>query len=90
MKFLICTLPLRENASQFPPLAIIRLIKSLEESGYNDIDFLNLDFLRYTEEQIIEYVRKSNPDIIGISAVVSTSYRYTKFLSYVLRKILPV
>ena len=89
MRFLICTVPLREAPSEFPPLAITRILSSLHSVGYTDNDFYNLDYYRHDDETIIEYFRESNPDIIGISAVVSTSYRYVKNLSHILRKHFP-
>lgn len=74
---------------RFPPLGPTRLMDSLVDYGYTDVDFYNLDYHRPKEEAIVEYVKNCKPDIIGISAVISTSYRYLKYLSPLLRKICP-
>ena len=52
-----------------------------------NIKFHHIDFHRYTHEQNIEYFKKNNFDLVGISAVVSTAYAYTKYLSNLIKSL---
>ncbi len=89
MKILFLTLPIRNQPSTFPPLGITQLVDTLEENGHDNIDFFDIDALRPTEQEILERIRASSPDIIGISAVVSTSYAYLKYISKLLKSNFP-
>ena len=82
-------MPLRETPDQFPPLGLTRIYDSLTEAGYQDVDVYNIDSLRPSEKEIISYFIERQPDIIGISAVVSTSYKFVKWLTHTLKKYLP-
>jgi len=89
MKIIVCNVPLREVPSGYPPIGATNICDSLTDSGYNDVDFYNIDLLRPTENEIIDYFLGRGPDLIGISAVVSTSYSYVKWISHILKKHLP-
>ena len=88
-KIIILTLPLREKTTYWPPLGSLSVITSLKKSGFENTQFYNLDLLRPKYEAILSYLESQKPDIIGISAVVSTSYEYTKKLSLDIKQILP-
>jgi len=51
-----------------------------------EVDLLNVDLLRLNDEQVIDYIKKYNPLIIGWSAVTSTSYKYIKTINFLIRK----
>ena len=51
--------------------------------------FYNIDYFRYSTSQIEEYFRSSQFDMVGISAVVSTAYAYTKHLTKIVRNVSP-
>lgn len=89
MRMVICSVPLRETPDTFPPLGATRVMDALLDTGYKDVYFYNWDLIRREEEDILAYFREKNPDIIGISAVVSTSYAYVKWLSHLLKKHFP-
>ena len=88
-KIIILTLPLRELPTVFPPIGSLSVITALKKAGFENTNFYNVDFLRPKYEEILAYIEKEKPDIIGISAVVSTGYRFTKDLSLDIKKILP-
>ena len=83
------TLPLREQPTSWPPLGILSVITTLKKAGFENTHFYNLDLLRPEYENILAYLEKEEPDIVGISAVVSTSYGYTKKLSKDIKALLP-
>ncbi len=50
---------------------------------------IEINVLRPSYEDVLEYFAKCAPDIVGLSAVVSTSYEYVKKISRDLKRILP-
>ena len=86
MKIIICNIPLRGEASVFPPVGVTRVIESLWDAGYSNVEFYNTDLLRPTEAEMIEHFLEAKPDIIGISAVVSTSYTFVNTFSNNIKK----
>jgi anaerobic magnesium-protoporphyrin IX monomethyl ester cyclase len=88
-KIIILTLPLRDTPTDFPPLGSLSVITALKKAGFENTHFYNLDFLRPKYEEVLTYLEKEKPDILGVSAVVSTGYGYTKKLSLDIKKLLP-
>ena len=94
MKALICSVPV-EGANEeldrqrwqgplgnAPHMAIISLIKWMEKNGYSskNYDFYDINLLYPNDDEIINYVKNCKPNIVGLSAVVSTSYSQVKRL----------
>lgn len=88
-KTIILTLPLRGKPTTFPPFGSLAVVTALKRAGFENTHFYNLDVLRPDHQEILDYLEKEQPDIIGISAIVSTSYGTTKKLSIDIKKILP-
>lgn len=88
MKIVICTTPIRPAPTLYPPFASMALIKSLRSAGY-DPYFYDIDGLRPSFEEVVEFFREYAPDAVGISAVVSTAYAYTKKLVQAIREVSP-
>jgi anaerobic magnesium-protoporphyrin IX monomethyl ester cyclase len=80
MKIVLLTIPLRGEPETFPPFGSLCVLKYLRKNGFADSKLLNFDFSRPTPEEAVTQVVAEQPDIIGISAVVSTSYAYVKAL----------
>ena len=74
-----------------PKIAIVSIIKYMERAGYErqDIDFYDVDMLQPTDDEFTSYLMKTKPDVIGLSAVVSTCYFQVKRLSRLARAVLP-
>ena len=72
----------------FPPVACTSLYNTLKRAGYNPV-FYNIDSERPTLDQLEEYFKREHYDIVGISAVASTGYKYTKTLSTIIRNASP-
>jgi anaerobic magnesium-protoporphyrin IX monomethyl ester cyclase len=66
-------------------MAIIQSLRKIEINA----QFYNIDYFRYSHEEITEYFEKQQFDVVGISAVVSTAYTYTKYLSKLIRRVSP-
>jgi radical SAM superfamily enzyme YgiQ (UPF0313 family) len=88
MKICICTTPIRPIPTTFPPFGSMAIIQSLRTIGEN-ASFYNIDYFRYKHDEIERYFRENQFDVVGISAVVSTAYAYTKYLSKLIRSVSP-
>lgn len=88
MKICICTTPIRPVPTYFPPLGSMAIIQSLRKIGETP-QFFNIDYYRFDQTTIEDYFSSNQFDIVGISAVVSTAYAYTKFLSELIRRVSP-
>ena len=88
-KTIIVTIPLREERAAYFPVGSLSVVTVLRRAGFTNSYLYNTDWLRPSFEQIIEYLKNEQPDILGISAVVSTSYKYAKELSLEIKRILP-
>ncbi len=88
MKFCIATTPIRPVPTYFPPLGSMAIIQSLRTIGV-EAKFFNIDYHRHQPPVIEEYFTRHQFDIVGISAVVSTAYAYTKFLAQLIRRVSP-
>jgi anaerobic magnesium-protoporphyrin IX monomethyl ester cyclase len=88
-KIIIVTIPLRPVPADFPPMGSLSIVTSLKRAGFTNTHFYNIDYLRPTFEEAIDHLKKEQPDILGISAVVSTGYAYTRKLSLAAKQALP-
>ena len=86
MKICIVTTPIRPKPTIYPPFGSMAIVQSLREINQN-VHFYHIDYFRYSHDQIVEYFTKNQFDMVGISAVVSTAYEYTKYLTKVVKKI---
>ncbi len=90
MKICIVTTPIRPIPTTFPPIGSMAIIQSLwRVLPKENVKFHHIDFHRHTHEQNINYFKKNNFDMVGISAVVSTAYAYTKYLSNLIKSLNP-
>lgn len=88
MKIVICTMPIRVVPTDFPPFGSMGVIQSLRAAGY-DPYFYDIDALRQSFDDVTAFFTREQPDVLGISAVVSTAYEYTKRLIAMVRKVSP-
>ena len=88
-EILIVTTPLRPIPTDFPPIGSLSVITALRKAGFEKTELYNIDFLRPSFSEVLDYIESKKPDILGISAVVSTAYEYTKNLSLEIKRRLP-
>ncbi len=88
MKILLCTIPIRSQPSNYPPVACTSLLNTLIKNGYNP-EFYDINLRRPSFDELSEFFLQRQFDIVGISAVVSTGYKYTKTLSHIIKKVSP-
>ena len=72
----------------FPPAACTTLCNVLIKAGYDPV-FYDIDAQRPSPETLSEYFKTGQFDIVGISAVVSTSYGYAKNLAEIIKRVSP-
>ncbi|MDE2040061.1 MAG: radical SAM protein [Elusimicrobia bacterium] len=88
LDIVVCTTPIRPVPSVYPPFGSLAVIQALRRRGY-DPYFYDIDCLRPSFEEVERFFRERQPDVVGISAVVSTAYAYTKRLAAMLRRACP-
>lgn len=88
MKIIVCTTPIRPAPTDYPPFGSMAIIQALRGAGYDPI-FFDIDGFRPSFAEVIERFQREAPQVIGVSAVVSTAYAYVKQLCTALRKVLP-
>jgi len=88
MKIVICTTPIRPVPTVFPPFGSMAIIHALKDAGYES-EFYDIDGMRPTDEEVERHFAATKPDVLGISAVVSTAYAYTKKLVRIVKKVSP-
>ncbi|MBI3298573.1 MAG: B12-binding domain-containing radical SAM protein [Elusimicrobia bacterium] len=64
------------------------IIQALREDGFDPF-FYDIDGLRPSFEETERFFAERKPDVLGISAVVSTAYTYTKRLTAMVRRVSP-
>lgn len=89
MKVLLVTTPIRPTPTPFPPFGSLALLQYLRKNGIEGAAFYDIDCLRPSFEEAVDHIVREAPDVLGISAVVSTAYAYTKKLSLAVKKRLP-
>ncbi|HAO92847.1 MAG: hypothetical protein A2X93_04465 [Deltaproteobacteria bacterium GWC2_56_8] len=80
-KILLMNIPAGPIPSDYPPVAISRVMEGIDPSLGCEVSFLNLDLYRPSFDSIRESIDRFAPDIIGISAMLTPSYAYLKKLS---------
>ena len=88
-KIFITTTPIGPVPWAIPPIGSLSVITSLKKAGFTNTHFLNFDQLRPDYKDFVQHIGKEKPDILGISAVVSTAYGFTKNLSLDVKQISP-
>lgn len=74
-----------------PKIAVVSLIHWMRKRGWPDAacDFYDVDMELPTDERLARYFRETRPDVIGLSAVVSTCYYQVRRISRIARQVLP-
>jgi radical SAM superfamily enzyme YgiQ (UPF0313 family) len=88
MNIVLATTPIRPEPTDFPPFGSMAVIQSLRAAGY-DPYFYDIDCLRPDFDEVVAFFERTRPDVVGISAVVSTAYEYTKRLAQAIRRVSP-
>lgn len=88
-RIMIATTPIRPVPTEYPPFGSLSVIAALQKAGYEAVEFYDIDGVRPPYEEVLSHVCASRPDILGISAVVSTAYEFTKRLSLDVKRSLP-
>ena len=100
MNILLCSVPverpgdpLRRARSEgtmpiMPKVAITSLNNWAEKNNFKT-SYYDVDMLYPTDDEIREFFKNNKPDIVGLSAVVSTSYLQTKRLSKIIKETSP-
>ena len=89
MRVLLVTIPLNPVPTGFPPMGCLSIIHYLRKQGTCEAELLNIDSSRIDYGEVLEQIKLRKPDVLGISAVVSTSYHYTRRLAVDVKEMLP-
>lgn len=74
-----------------PKVAIVSLVVWMERNGYKreNWDFLDIDMLFPDDAELRRYFTELKPSVVGLSAVVSTSYSQVKRIAAIIRGVSP-
>lgn len=88
-KSLIVTTPIRPRPTSTPPFGSLAIVNYLHKKGVENCEFYNIDGMRPDHSEVLRFIAEYRPQVIGISAVVSTAYGYTKKLVQDVKALLP-
>lgn len=88
MDIVFCTTPIRPTPTTYPPFGSLAVIQSLRAAGF-DPYFYDIDVLRPPLDEVEAFLRRRRPDVLAISAVVSTAYGYVKQLTHLAKRAVP-
>lgn len=80
-KILLMNIPGAVIPSDYPPVAISRVIEGIDHSLNCEASFYNLDYYRPEFGEIENKIQSCAPKIIGFSAILTPYYAYLKSLS---------
>ncbi|MBI4656285.1 MAG: radical SAM protein [Elusimicrobia bacterium] len=80
-KVLLMNIPGAVLPSDYPPIAISRVIEGIDPSLNCEASFYNLDYYRPDFDEIKNKIQSCAPKIIGFSAILTPYYAYLKSLS---------
>ena len=99
---LLCTLPItapseerrfldKQHCFRGPRLGVQVIRDYLIKAGYpsDHISFLDIEMLALSDSELETYFKTHNPDVIGLSAVLSHSYLQVKRISRIIREVIP-
>lgn len=84
----ICNVPLRKKPAMIPPFGSMYIVQALRKIGA-DVEFYNFDYFRPEDADLVHYFGQKTFDVVGISAVVSTAYAYTKKIAQLIKSVSP-
>ena len=70
-----------------PKIAITSLNNWAEKNGFSSCKFYDIDMLYPSDEDIEKYFKENKADVVGLSAVVSTSYLQVKRIAKIIKKV---
>ncbi len=89
MKILHITTPIRPTPTCFAPIGSLSILQAMRKNNINNFEFYNIDAFRPSYEEALDHVISAKPDVLVISAVVSTAYEYSKRIAGDVRAALP-
>lgn len=89
MKFQIVVPPsLPGRIPTHPPYGALYIATSLKREGY-ETRVENGDLDGFSDEELLRRINDFSPDVVGISATISTSYKFVKKISALIKKRFP-
>jgi len=89
MKVMLLTIPMESKPAVFPPFGALSVMNYARKRSQHTFNFYNLDYHRDSFDKALQHIVDYKPDVLGISAVVSTAYKYTKQLATEVKRLLP-
>ena len=85
MKVLIIVPQCRPEPTFYPPYGALYIASWLIQNGH-EAEIFNMDVNRYSVSDMIDKLNEYHPDVIGISGIVSTSYKYVKQIARAIKE----
>ena len=87
-KTLLIVPPCGPTPTSYPPYGALYIGTYLQNKGY-EVKILNLDIERMDNDKALEKIKEYGPDVVGFSAIVSSSYKFVKSLSWKIKTSCP-
>lgn len=88
-RILLLNIPTAEVPTEYPPVAITRVMEGIDSDLHCELSFINLDLDRPPFEEIRRKIGMYNPHLIGISGILTPTYSYLKQLSLFIKEHFP-
>lgn len=88
-RILLFNIPTAEVPTEYPPVALTRVMEGIDTALNCDASFINLDLDRPSFEEIGRKIASYNPHIVGISGILTPTYSYLKQLSTFIKSHFP-
>ena len=81
----------KQHAFRGPRLGVQVIRDYLVRNNFpaTNIYFLDIEMLSPSDEELRSYFRKTQPDVVGLSAVLTHSYQQVKRISRLIKEVLP-
>ena len=76
-----------QTAGMHPKIAITSLNHWTTKNGFKACKFYDIDMLYPSDADVEKYFKENQTDVVGLSAVVSTSYLQVKRLAKIIKKV---
>ena len=76
-----------QTVGMHPKIAITSLNHWTTKNGFKACKFYDIDMLYPSDADVEKYFKENQADVVGLSAVVSTSYLQVKRLSKIIKKV---
>src|SRR5687767_9839941 len=88
LKLLFINVCLRKHAIKILPVGLASVMTYVRDSGYADIELLDVDITEMADSAVEEHLRCNRYDVILYGSIV-THYKWVKWLTHTIKRLQP-